>query len=86
MRASELLGQPVRDHTDAPVGRIVDLVAHPDPSGELMVDAVMVTPGRRGRLLGYERPALQRPWPLRKVAQWLHRGIREIPLAELRDH
>jgi hypothetical protein len=84
MRASDLLGRIVYHDGAEPAGRIVDLVAHADGSGGLYVDAAMVAPGRRGRLLGYERAALQRPWPIRRFAEWLHRGIREIGLSDLR--
>jgi len=83
MRASNLLGRLVYESGE-PAGRIVDLVAHPDDSGDLFVDAAMVTPGRRGRLLGYERRALSRPWPLRRIADWLHHGIHEASLDQLR--
>ena len=83
MRASDLLGRIVYESGE-PAGRVVDLVAHPDAAGNLFVDAAMVTPGRRGRLLGYEREALERPWPLRRIADWLHHGIHETSLDQLR--
>src|SRR4051812_37192567 len=84
MRASEIFGRVVYDETGESPGRIVDLLAHQDASGKLFVTAAMVTPGRRGRLLGYERAGLTRPWLIRRIAQWLHRGIREIDLTRLR--
>jgi hypothetical protein len=83
MRASDLLGR-VAYESGEPAGRIVDLVAHPDDSGNLFVDGAMVTPGRRGRLLGYERPALSGPGLLRRLGDRLHRGIHETSLNDLR--
>jgi hypothetical protein len=84
MRASDLLGRTVY-HPDAePAGRIVDLIAHPDNDGNLFVSAAILTTGRRGRLLGYERPGMGGPWPIRKLAQWLHRHMHQVELRHLR--
>jgi hypothetical protein len=84
MRASELLGRTVYNESGEGVGRIVDLVGHHGTDGCLYITAAMLTRGRRGRLLGYERSALQGPWPIRRVARWLYEELREVDLRQLR--
>jgi sporulation protein YlmC with PRC-barrel domain len=84
MRASELLGRPVYDVAGAEIGRIADLITRRDGDGSPRVTAALVTPGRRGRLLGYERSGIQGPWLVERLAGWLHRGTREIPWPEVR--
>lgn len=84
MRVSELLDRAVYDAHGNELGRIADLIAHPDPSGVPQVTAALVTPGRRGRLFGYERPAIKGPWMIERLAGWLHRGTRQIPWSDVR--
>ncbi|MBV1856683.1 PRC-barrel domain-containing protein [Catellatospora tritici] len=84
MKASDLLGRTVVGAGGEVVGKVADLLCRRDADGVTRIDAVLVTPGRRGRLLGYERPGIQGPWLIEKLAQWLHRGTREIPWHEVR--
>ena len=79
MRASDYLGRPVYDESGTELGRIADLLARADRSGTPRVYAALVTPGRRGRLFGYEREGIQGPWLVEQFSRWLHRGTREIP-------
>jgi sporulation protein YlmC with PRC-barrel domain len=84
MRASELLGRTAYDTAGRPLGKIADLITTPAPDGTYEITAALVTPGHRGRLLGYERPGIQTPWLLNRLAILIHRGSREIPWAHLR--
>ena len=79
MLASDLLGRTAHDRDGRPLGRIADLITGPD----LVIVAVLVTPRRRGRLFGYERPGLQHPRVLEYLVRLLHRGTREVPLDHL---
>jgi hypothetical protein len=83
MRASELLGRTAYAADGDVLGRVADLIARPDADGLPRIRAALVTPGRRGRLLGYERPGIQGPWVIERIAQWLHRGSRELPWADV---
>ena len=83
-RASSYLGRTVRDADGRELGRIADLIARTGPDGVPQVVAALVTPGHRGRLLGYERPGIQGPWIIERLAGWLHRGTREIPWRDVR--
>ncbi|MEU0878343.1 PRC-barrel domain containing protein [Lentzea sp. NPDC005914] len=78
MLASDLLGRTVRDRAGRPLGRVADLLTEADESGRHQVVKVLVTPRWRGRLLGFERPGIQRPWVLERLARVLHRGTREV--------
>jgi sporulation protein YlmC with PRC-barrel domain len=84
MRASELLGRPVYAADGTEIGRIADLITERDGNGVPRVTAALVTPGRRGRLLGYERSGIQGPWLIERIAGWLHRDTREIPWPQVR--
>ncbi|GGU77117.1 PRC-barrel domain-containing protein [Lentzea flava] len=83
MLASDLLGRPVRDRDGKPLGRVADLLTEPDEHGRQRVVRVLVTPRRRGRLLGFERPGIQRPWLLERISSLLHRGTREVPWEDI---
>ena len=83
MRASELIGRRVRDRAGNDLGIIDDLLTRRDGQGHTVVYAVLVTPRRRARLLGYERPGIQGPWLLERLAGWLHPGVREVPWNEV---
>jgi hypothetical protein len=84
MLASELLGRTAYDRAGRRLGRVADLIARPGAAGAPVVTAVLVTPRWRGRLLGYERPGMQGPWALEMLSRLLHRGTREIALADVR--
>jgi sporulation protein YlmC with PRC-barrel domain len=74
LRASDLLGCEVYDHTGTPLGRVADLVV----DGTRVV-AVEVTKGIWGRLLGYERDSAHGPWPLEALARAvLRRNSRRV--------
>lgn len=47
-----------------------------------MVRALVSHPRRR-RLLGYERPGIQGPWLLERLADWLNRDSREYAWSDL---
>ncbi|PWW53167.1 hypothetical protein [Actinokineospora spheciospongiae] len=83
MRASDLLGRTVLDRDGTPLGRAVDLLAAPGADGVPVITAVLVAPRHRGRLLGYERPGIHRPWVIERIALFLHRGLREVPWDEV---
>jgi GNAT superfamily N-acetyltransferase len=83
MRASDLIGRTAYDRDGRPHGRIADLLARREPDGDFHIYAVLVTPRWRGRLFGYERPGIQGPWLLARLAGLLHRGTREVPWEDL---
>ncbi|MFG2007215.1 PRC-barrel domain-containing protein [Spirillospora sp. NPDC048911] len=81
MRASELLGATVIDADDRPVGDVVDVRFSEDgpPLGHraaLRFDAVLISPRRTGRLMGYGegRPGPDGPWLIKAIVKRLHRG------------
>lgn len=84
MRASDLIGRTAYDLAGRPHGRIADLLARRAPGGGYEIYAVLVTPRRRGRLFGYERPGIQAPWLIERLAALLHRGAHELPWEELK--
>ncbi|MFD4191602.1 MULTISPECIES: PRC-barrel domain-containing protein [Amycolatopsis] len=84
VRASDLLGRRVYDARGRPLGKVTDLITRPDELGRERTVAVLVTPRRRGRLLGYERTSQRGPMLLAWLAKVLHRGTREVPWAEVR--
>ncbi|UQS25652.1 PRC-barrel domain-containing protein [Amycolatopsis thermalba] len=84
VRASRLLGRRVYDVRGRPLGKVTDLITRLDPLGRERTVAVLVTPRRRGRLLGYERTSQRGPVLLAWLAKVLHRGTREIPWSQVR--
>jgi sporulation protein YlmC with PRC-barrel domain len=84
LKASELLGRTAYAADGQVLGRVADLVTRPDAHGVPRLHAALVTPGHRGRLLGYERPGIQGPWVIEQIARWLHRGTRELPWTDVR--
>jgi sporulation protein YlmC with PRC-barrel domain len=80
MLASDFLGRTAYDAAGVELGRVADLVTGSDGR----VVAVLVAPPRRGRLLGYERPAARLPAGIRWVARLLHRGTREVEWSDVR--
>jgi sporulation protein YlmC with PRC-barrel domain len=84
VRASELIGAPVRDLDGRPLGRVADLVTEGAADGRPVVVEVVVSPRRTGRLLGYERPGASGPWLVDRVARLLYRRTRRLPWAQVR--
>jgi hypothetical protein len=84
-KASDLLGATAHDAQGRTLGTIDELICRPDASGVPRITEVLVSDRRRHRLLGYERPGIQGPWVLERLAGYLHRGARTIPWAEI-DH
>ena len=78
-RLSALLGTPV------PGGRVADVITTPDGDGREVITAVLVTSGRWGRLLGYERDRGTGPWLLHTIARYvMHRHTSVVPWEDLR--
>lgn len=84
MRADDLFNRPVWDRSGEYLGRIVDLVAEPDPAGLPRVVAVVVDKNWHGRLFGYHRPYAHRPWLLEQVTRLVYPGTRTVPWGEVR--
>jgi PRC-barrel domain len=83
MKASDLLGATAYDRGGQRLGTINELICRPDSDGRPMIVEVQLSPGRRHRLLGYERPGIQGPWLLEKLANWLHRGTTTVRWEDL---
>ncbi|PWU44402.1 hypothetical protein DLE60_02785 [Micromonospora globispora] len=80
LRAGRLLRRPVRDHDGRIIGRVADIETTRDDEGRERVTALIVTPGRWGRLLGYERRESGGPWLLEHLARIvLRRGTTRVP-------
>jgi hypothetical protein len=79
MRLSEFLGTPVFDSEGAPIGKVSDvrLVQDGAPIGSfgaaLRITGLVVSRGRIGGFLGYDRPGVRGPWLVATVVRWLHR-------------
>jgi hypothetical protein len=84
MRASDLLGRIAYDRDGQPLGRIADLLTRPGADGVHQLHSVLIAPRHRGRLFGYEREGVQRPWVIDRIARLLHRGSHEVPWTDLR--
>jgi hypothetical protein len=83
-RVSMLLRSEVRDGAGRVLGRIADLETRRDPQGRETVEAVVITAGRWGRLLGYERRERTGPWLLEQLARYvLRRRTRRVPWRDL---
>jgi hypothetical protein len=79
-RVGALLGRVVRDASGEVIGRVADLETARDEQGRERIVAAVVTGGRWGRLLGYEREEVVGPWILEWFARLvLRRGLRRIP-------
>jgi sporulation protein YlmC with PRC-barrel domain len=84
LRASTLLGRQVRDRDGHVLGRVADLETTRDADGHERINAAVVTSGRWGRLLGYERDETTGPWLLQKAAHYvLRRHTHRVPLNDL---
>ncbi|MFG3579939.1 PRC-barrel domain-containing protein [Micromonospora chersina] len=85
MRAGGILGRPVRDHDGRVLGRVADIETRRDDAGRERVTALVVTAGRWGRLLGYERHEAGGPWLLEKLARAvLRRHLTRVPWPDVR--
>jgi sporulation protein YlmC with PRC-barrel domain len=85
-RASDILGRRVHDDTGKLIGRVADLITEPAPDGtQQRVTAAIVVHHHWGRLLGYERREMTRPWILEHLARLiLRRNAQEVPWQKLR--
>jgi hypothetical protein len=85
LRAGALLGRPVRDRSGTLLGRVADLETTRDADGRERLVALVVTGGRWGRLLGYERDEVVGPWVLERFARLvLRREMRRVPWGDAR--
>jgi hypothetical protein len=84
LRASQLMRRRVRDRAGHILGRIADVETVRDADGHERLTAMIVTAGRWGRLLGYEREETSGPWLLERLARYImRRHTRRVPLDEL---
>jgi sporulation protein YlmC with PRC-barrel domain len=85
LTASSLLHRTVVDSSGRSLGRIVDLVVQADREGRQRLNAVVVTDGPWGRLLGYERDTVEGPWLIEALARWItRRHLRRLSWDEVR--
>lgn len=91
MRASDLLGAPVRGPGGQDLGRVVDVRLVQDGPliggfAALRIDGLVI--GRRGLAgrLGYDRTEVRGPAALSMVVRWWTRGNRYLPWAAVRSH
>jgi hypothetical protein len=84
MKASDVLGAVAYDRDGRVLGTVTELICHTDSDGLPRIVDVQVSPRRRHRLLGYERPGIQGPWLLERIAGWLHRDTLTLPWADIR--
>jgi len=86
-RLGDLLGMEVRGPAGVRVrGRVIDVrVASGRPRGGRYVVArsLVVSRGRPGSLLGYDRASVSRPVVVDRVISWLHRHTGELDLADV---
>lgn len=84
-RASALLGRTLRDREGRIIGRVADLETARDDAGRERVTGLIVTAGRWGRLLGYERRETEGPWLLEHLARFvLRRHTTRVPWGDAR--
>lgn len=88
MKASDLLGRPVRTTGGHVLGIVTDLrcVLDGPVHGVLCaprVTALVVSPRHVGSMLGYNRYEQQGPWLVRAVIRRLHQGQRVIPWSDV---
>lgn len=83
-RAGAMIGRIAFGRDGQRLGRIADLIAEPDPDGQLRVTAVIVAGRPWGRLLGYEREQDTGPKLIQLLARAImHRHVKTVPWAEL---
>jgi hypothetical protein len=73
LRVSTVMRRQVRDRTGKILGRVADVETSRGPDGRERITAVIVTAGRWGRLLGYERDEHTGPWLLEQLARLILR-------------
>ena len=84
LRVSTVMHRQVCDHTGTVLGRIADLETTDGPDGREHITAVIVTAGRWGRLLGYERDQHTGPWLLQHLARLiLRRHTTRLPWTDV---
>ncbi|MEQ0559707.1 hypothetical protein ABJI51_11535 [Amycolatopsis sp. NEAU-NG30] len=86
MRASELLGRPVRDAAGRSVGAVREIRAEAVPRGDGLPDLVvrgLIVSRTRVRLFGYQRHDQRGPAPLVALIRWLHRHTRYVEWADV---
>ncbi|MFE9202472.1 hypothetical protein [Micromonospora sp. NPDC007230] len=87
LRAGALLRQPVRDLEGRIIGRVADIETTRDSDGRERVTTLVVTAGRWGRLLGYERHETRGPWLLEHLARIvLRRHLTRVRWQDARLH
>jgi hypothetical protein len=90
LRVGRILGRTVTDRAGQGRGRVADIETTRDAHGRERVVALVVTAGRWGRLLGYERDETNGPWILDQLARWVLRRhtvrISWDDLEELGEH
>jgi hypothetical protein len=69
LRAGAVMHRQVRDRTGKVLGRVADVETARGADGRERITAVIVTAGRWGRLLGYERDENTGPWLLEHLAR-----------------
>jgi sporulation protein YlmC with PRC-barrel domain len=72
-RLGTLTGMDVVEPTGGRVGRVLDARFAPSATGRLVLEALVVGPGRPGSLLGYDRRHGMGPWVVRRIVELLHR-------------
>jgi|SoiMethySBSTD1v2_1073268.scaffolds.fasta_scaffold21311_5 sporulation protein YlmC with PRC-barrel domain len=89
LRVSEIVRRAVTDRDGRDLGRVADIETTRDADGRERVVALVVTAGRWGRLLGYERDESNGPWILEALARRVLRRhtvrVSWEDLAEFRD-
>jgi hypothetical protein len=84
IRASRILGRPVRDRAGHLLGNVADLITETTPDGRERVVSAYVVHRPWGRLLGYERDDVGGPWLVEKLAHWLlRRNATVVPFTDL---
>lgn len=83
MLASDLLGARVRDRHGADRGTVVDLQATIDADGTIVLTHVLTSRRRHLRLFGYERPEIQGPWIIARLARAVQGPLRRTPIEEV---
>jgi hypothetical protein len=90
MRLSDLLDRPVLDRDGRPLGRIREVRLVQDGpyvdgfGAALRVDGVLVGRPAAAVRLGFHRPDVRGPWPLKPIFAALARRATYVPWADLR--
>jgi PRC-barrel domain len=89
MRAADLIGREVVDHSGEAVGVITDVRCVQDgplrgTNASLRLDELLVSKRHTGSTLGYDRRR-QGPLLLRLIVGWLHRDMQVVPWSQVDD-